>query len=170
MERVIQIIVYFFICIYLIMKKSVWGPIVWSALHSLSIHIKEDSFASIKDELIDIIYKICSNLPCPSCASHSTSLLKRYRVKQRVKTKQDLIRILCVIHNEVNKRLKKQVVDVEECIRLHKDKSFKETQGLYYKTHINMQFGEKMMLYSFHRKLFLKQFKQFILHRKDCFI
>lgn len=151
------------------MKKSVWGPIVWSALHSLSIHIKEESFNDIKDSLIEIIYKICTHLPCPSCASHAISLLKRYRVKQRVKTKQDLVRILCAIHNEVNKRLKKPVVEVEDCIRLHKDKLFKETQALYYKTHINMQFGEKMMLYSFHRKLFLKDFKQFILQHKDCF-
>lgn len=151
------------------MKKSVWGPIVWSAIHSLSIHIKDISFPSMKIELINIIYRICSNLPCPSCAAHATSLLKRYRIKERVKTKQDLIRILCVIHNDVNKRLKKPIMKVDECIHLHKDKSFRETQSLYYNTNVNMQFGEKMMLYTFRRKLFLKEFKQFMLKHKDCF-
>ena len=151
------------------MKKSVWGPIVWSALHSLTIHVKEESFTTIKDDLIDIIYKICLNLPCPSCASHATGLLKRYRLKQRVKTKQELIQIICTIHNDVNKRLKKTIIKLEDCIHLHKNKSFKETQSLYLSTQSNMQFGEKMMLHSFHRKLFLKSFKQFILKNKDCF-
>lgn len=152
------------------MKKSVWGPIVWSTLHSLSIHVKEESFSKIKNELIDIIIKICSNLPCPTCTSHAKALLNRYTIKARVKTKQDLIRILCVIHNEVNKRLKKTVLRLEDCVRLHKDKSFKETQQIYYKTLMNMKFGEKMMLYNFHRKLFLKEFKQFIVNHKDCFV
>ena len=50
------------------MKKNIWGPCIWNTLHILSIKVKESSFEKIKDELIDIINQIISNLPCPICS------------------------------------------------------------------------------------------------------
>ena len=61
------------------MKKEVWGPCIWKTLHVLTVKIKEEYFSTQRQKLIDIIFQICNNLPCPMCASHAQGLLRKYR-------------------------------------------------------------------------------------------
>ena len=50
---------------------------------------------------------ICSNLPCPQCASHASGLIKTQF--EECKNKSDIIKFVHFMHNEVNKRLKKNL-------------------------------------------------------------
>ena len=45
-----------------------WGPCTWYLFHTLAEKVKEESFPLIKESLISLIIRICSNLPCPECA------------------------------------------------------------------------------------------------------
>jgi hypothetical protein len=139
------------------MKKSVWGPCIWNVLHTLSIKIKDSHFDSQRTRIIEIIQKICNNLPCPICSSHASNFLRKNRFSQ-LKSKDQLIRFMWMLHNDVNKRLKKQSVDYDTLLSTYESMDFKEVLTKYYTSLSNMNFGEKMMLYSFHRKLFLKSF------------
>ena len=142
------------------MKKAVWGPIIWKTLHCLTYKIKDEHFSTQKTKLIDIIIKICSNLPCPVCSNHAQGMIKKYRL-QFIKNKQDLIRILFLMHNEVNKRLKKVEFKFEN-LTIYDSLQLRDVLTEYYNTNINMHLGEKMMLYSFHRKKFLTIFKEYV--------
>ena len=142
------------------MKKAVWGPIIWKTLHCLTYKIKDEHFLTQKSKLIDIIIKICSNLPCPVCSNHAQGMIKKYRL-QFIKNKQDLIRILFLMHNEVNKRLKKVEFKFEN-LTIYDSLQLRDVLTEYYNTNINMHLGEKMMLYSFHRKKFLTIFKEYV--------
>ncbi len=142
------------------MKKAVWGPIIWKTLHCLTYKIKDEHFPTQKTKLIDIIIKICSNLPCPVCSNHAQGMIKKYRL-QFIKNKQDLIRILFFMHNEVNKRLKKVEFKFDN-LTIYDSLRFRDVLTEYYNTNINMHLGEKMMLYSFHRKKFLTIFKEYV--------
>ena len=95
------------------MKKSVWGPCIWKTIHTLTVKIKDSEFNNQKKGLIDIIYRICTNLPCPMCSSHCRGLLRKYNVT-RINTKEGLIKVMFKIHNDVNIRLKKSVFKIDK--------------------------------------------------------
>lgn len=143
------------------MKKEVWGPITWKALHCLTFKIKDEYFMNQKDELINIIISIMNNLPCPHCTAHAIGLVKKYNLR-RINNKQLLIRALFMIHNDVNERLKKTLFKYELIEQTYTFMNFKEILGNFYEISINQKYGEKMMIYNFHRKLFLKNFKNYI--------
>ena len=150
------------------MKKSIWGPCIWKTIHTLTVKIKDSHFYSKKNELIQLIFKICTNLPCPLCSSHSINLLKKYKVKYIMK-KEDLIKIMFKIHNEINIKLKKEIYDYEKVIPLYKSYSLKSILNDYYDKNMYSQFSEKMMLYNFHKNEFLKYFKNYVIKNIDNF-
>jgi hypothetical protein len=84
-------------------KKVKWGPAVWYALHTLSVKVKEDSFQTVRKDLLEMIYMTCIHLPCPDCANHAKEYLDKMNFNN-IKTKEDLKVMLFQFHNDVNKR------------------------------------------------------------------
>jgi len=84
-------------------KTMKWGEPTWFLFHTLSEKIKEESFASLKPELIQLIYSICTNLPCPDCSNHAKAYLDKINFNM-IQNKEQLINMFFVFHNSVNKR------------------------------------------------------------------
>ena len=84
-------------------KKVKWGEPTWFLLHTLSIKVKESEFKSVRVELLNRIYAICINLPCPDCANHAKNYLDSINFNT-IQKKEDLIIMLYNFHNSVNKR------------------------------------------------------------------
>ena len=139
------------------MKKSVWGPYIWTFLHCLTIRIKPEHFQSEKNVLISYIERICDNLPCPSCAMHAIQTLKKLKLKN-VKKKDDLIECIYKMHNEVNIRLKKPIFDKSKLHETYKSYNLQTLMINYFKLNNHVKYAEKMMVYSSRRKIFLKEF------------
>ena len=59
------------------MSPTLWGPNIWSFIHTLVEKIKEDQFNHIGYQTFNIIKQICKNLPCPYCATDATNYLNR---------------------------------------------------------------------------------------------
>jgi hypothetical protein len=85
------------------MSPSQWGPPTWIFIHTLAEKIKESSFPIIGPHVILLILQICNNLPCPDCAQHAKQFWSNVKLAN-IKTKTDLINVLFVFHNTVNKR------------------------------------------------------------------
>lgn len=85
------------------MSPKTWGTPTWYFFHILAANIQEISFPLIGQDLIKQIIYICHNLPCPDCAMHATKFWKQVKIIN-IKTKNDLIDVLFVFHNIVNKR------------------------------------------------------------------
>jgi hypothetical protein len=85
------------------MSPSQWGPPTWIFMHTLAEKVKEDQFPVIGQQLIANIMQICFNLPCPDCAEHSRTFWSKVKVGN-IRSKTDLINLLYVFHNCVNKR------------------------------------------------------------------
>jgi len=81
----------------------IWGEPTWFLLHTLAEKVKDDAFPQIKDGILNTIYIICTNLPCPDCASHAQSYLDTNRFKS-IQTKEQLKLFLFNFHNTVNMR------------------------------------------------------------------
>lgn len=141
------------------MKKVEWGPLIWKVLHCITLKIKDEEFSNERKSIIKIITNICSNLPCPQCASHATGIIRKYKL-MNIKTKNDLIKFVHFMHNLVNKRLKKPNYPFEN-IQHYNKYNTKEVLNEYFIKNTNAKYGEKMMLYSYHRKNFLKDFRDY---------
>lgn len=85
---------------------NIWGPCTWYLFHTLAEKIKEDSFPIVGGQLLAIIKRICSNLPCPECAGHAQQKMGTLN-NMNIRSKRDLQLMLLSFHNSVNDRLKK---------------------------------------------------------------
>jgi hypothetical protein len=84
-------------------KKVKWGPPTWFLLHSLACKVYDDKFSAISKELLQMIYMICTNLPCPDCANHAKNYLDGINFNT-IQSKEELKKMLCTFHNTVNQR------------------------------------------------------------------
>lgn len=84
-------------------KPMKWGEPTWFLFHTLAEKIKLEYYPEIQKELLNLIYTICSNLPCPSCAKHATQYLNAVNFNT-LATKDSLRMMLHRFHNEVNRR------------------------------------------------------------------
>ena len=82
-------------------KTMKWGEPTWYLLHTLAQKVKEDQFPRLRKEFLDIILKICINLPCPDCANHATRYMQGVNF-DTIATKQQLKDLLFRFHNTVN--------------------------------------------------------------------
>lgn len=151
------------------MKKAEWGPIVWSLLHCIACKIKEEHFETEKHDLLKTISGICSNLPCPSCAMHASSILQKY-INTSVHSKNDLIKLILILHNIVNRRLKKTVVYTMDDLSMYDDKVFRDVLIEYFIMMKTQKYSQKMMLNSFHREKFLNRFYKYFKNNLPKFL
>jgi len=93
-------------------KKMKWGEPTWYLLHCLAEKVKEDKFSLIRVELLNAIFSICANLPCPDCAKHASDYLKNIQFLN-IQTKTQLKMALFNFHNMVNIKKNMQLFPVE---------------------------------------------------------
>jgi hypothetical protein len=84
-------------------KKVYWGEPTWYLFHTMAHKIKDDLFNEKRLEILNVIYTISCNLPCPDCANHAREYLDRINYTA-VYSKQHLKDVLFHFHNEVNQR------------------------------------------------------------------
>lgn len=84
-------------------KPMKWGEPTWFLFHTLAEKVKDEYFSQIRKELLDVIYTICVNLPCPTCAVHATQHMNGINYST-IQTKQQLKDMLFAFHNTVNGR------------------------------------------------------------------
>jgi hypothetical protein len=84
-------------------KPMKWGEPTWFLFHTLAEKIKPEYYQDLRKELLNLIYTICSNLPCPTCAKHATQYLNSVNFNT-ITSKDALRNMLHRFHNEVNRR------------------------------------------------------------------
>lgn len=84
-------------------KKITWGEPFWNLFHVLAENVKQSEFDNIRVDLLNIIYTICSNLPCPDCTKHAMNYLHSINFNS-IQTKEQLKNVLFNFHNSVNVR------------------------------------------------------------------
>lgn len=149
------------------MSPSTWGPPTWLFMHTLAEKIKESSFPVIGPHLILILMKICSNLPCPECSLHAKQFWAKVNTAN-IKSKIDLINLLFVFHNMVNKR-KKLVPFKYDSLQYYKSKNVIDTYNLFsrnFNTHGNMNLINE----SFHRNMMLASLRAWLMQNLQHFV
>ena len=141
------------------MSPSQWGPPTWMFIHTLAEKVKEDSFAIIGNQIIVNIIQICYNLPCPDCSDHSKLFWSKVKISN-IKTKQDLINLLFVFHNTVNKRKNLSLFKYED-LQYYKSKNVVSTFNSF-AANFNTKGNMKLLTESFHRTRLLTFLKNWL--------
>ena len=87
---------------------EVWGPAIWTLFHTMAEKINPNAFPFVFPSLFNTIVKICKYLPCPECSRDASIFLAKVRVSE-LKTKESFKRLLCIFHNTVNAKKRKQI-------------------------------------------------------------
>ena len=90
-----------------------WGPPTWILFHSISHQISNNNFDNYKITFINIIKKICLNLPCNVASQNSLSFLNKTNPSEFKKI-DDIKLMLYIFHNFINKINKKQIYNFSD--------------------------------------------------------
>ena len=147
--------------------KKEWGNATWYLFHTLSFKMKDEYFAELKNDFLNICTKICATLPCPDCSEHAGKIM--YNVKRdNIKTKKDLQLFFFDFHNTVNRRVKKPIFEENNMFMYHKA----ITKNIIYNyiTIMSRKYhNTKLLSNSFHRDMSMNDFKKWIAHNSNKF-
>ena len=97
-----------------------WGSKFWFTMHTVAYfypdYPTQDEMASAKN----FYTALADLLPCPGCARHYTSLLRAHPVDHAIGSREGLIEWVNMMHNEVNRRLGKPIVPLEEYLMMNR--------------------------------------------------
>jgi hypothetical protein len=101
------------------MSINEWGPPTWYLFHTLAEKIKDEYFEEERMNILNQIFAISYQLPCPDCKKHAIDNLKSVN-KDNIKTKEDLKLFLLEFHNKVNQQTNKPLYSKEELDKKYK--------------------------------------------------
>lgn len=93
--------------------EMTWGKPTWFLFHTLAEKAFDTHFTELRTGLLDTIYTICVNLPCPKCAEHAKKHLNGINFNT-ITTKEYLKRMMFDFHNYVNQQKKYRVFQEDE--------------------------------------------------------
>jgi hypothetical protein len=143
------------------MSPSQWGPPTWMFLHTLAAKVKNESFPIVGKNIIMLIIQICNNLPCPDCAQHSKQFWSKVNLNQ-INSQKDLINLLYVFHNIVNKR-KHNLPFRYEDLQYYNTCQIIETFNSFIRN-FNTKGNMNLINESFHRKIMLSSLKGWLMN------
>jgi hypothetical protein len=137
------------------MSINEWGPSTWSLFHTLAAKLNENDYDTIGIDLFNQIKTICGYLPCPECSQHAKHNLAGVNI-EKLKTKGDLINVLFIFHNSVNKRKNKLIYNFSEMDKYANNNLLTVCNNFFrnYKTTGNM----RLMAESYQRKMIVENF------------
>lgn len=137
------------------MSINEWGPSTWSLFHTLAAKLNENDYDTIGIDLFNQIKTICGYLPCPECSQHAKHNLAGVNI-EKLKTKDDLINVLFIFHNSVNKRKNKLIYNFSEMDKYANNNLLTVCNNFFrnYKTTGNM----RLMAESYQRKMIVENF------------
>jgi len=148
------------------MSPNAWGPPIWNFLHTLAAKIKEDRFQTVAPQLFFFIKKICANLPCPECSQHARLFLGKIQF-QKVVSRIDLIKVLFIFHNAVNRRKGKSVFSLDN-IGKYSQNNLIQTYNQFIAA-FNTKGNMKLLADSFQRRLLVTEFRKWFIQNLSNF-
>ena len=140
-------------------SKKEWGQTAWKFMHILACKIKPEYFHKHRDELVYIVKRLCSNLPCQDCRKHAEKQMKNLNVSS-IRTKDDFINMLHDFHNKVNARTQKPLFKLED-LKIYHEMSTREVVVNFMNTWYSGSSTPRLMMDTFARTQFLKYLRDY---------
>lgn len=83
--------------------KMYWAKPMWTLFHAMAENISDSDFQEVRSSLLNMVFTICTHLPCPTCSEHAKEFLNGVNFNT-IQTREDLRRLFFEFHNTVNAR------------------------------------------------------------------
>ena len=147
---------------------STWGPQVWCFLHTLVSKINSDSFYLIGNQSLTYITKICSMLPCPDCSNHARMFFSRIN-PSFINTRQKLIDLIYLFHNDVNKRTKKTLQFPYSSLDIYENNNLYKCYNDFVKVY-KINTSSKLNADTFQKEMLLKNLHKWLITNHSHFL
>ena len=141
--------------------RARWGNPTWTFFHTIAEKIHPQYFDEIRESMLNIIYTICVNLPCPECAMHAKQFLDSINF-QSIQTVDDFRTMLWKFHNTVNAQ---KGIEIFSFDMLHPTYSNAITVNVvmnFLKVFQERYYNTRNVANDFHRKRAVVMLKQWI--------
>jgi len=150
------------------MNKKEWGNAMWYFIHTLTYKLK-DEHSDKSYEIMKLIYNICINTPCPTCSEDAKQTLNNLNMN-KIKKREDLIRVMFEFHNIVNNKLNKTEFTMKEF-----NNKYEKANTLnifnYFIILMNKKINnEKAMVYTLNRKIAINNIYNYIYKNNNYFM
>ena len=86
---------------------EVWGPFFWTTIHITALGYPPSPTYAHKKAAKEFFESLKFLIPCPICRDHYIEHMEKYPITAHLDRRIDLFRWTILLHNEVNKVLKK---------------------------------------------------------------
>ena len=96
-----------------------WGPAAWNTLHVFAQTAPKILNVEEQEEWRVFLLSFANMLPCVTCRSHFTAFLTAEMTDKSLGSRDALIQLLNMAHNDVNRRLGKRIWGLVEHNRIY---------------------------------------------------
>ena len=95
-------------------NNNVWGPSAWTFLHTITYNYPENPTDNDKKNYHNFFMNLQHVLPCKKCQAHYTENIQKYDLNNSLDNRDDLVKWLIDLHNDVNRDNGKRVWSYSE--------------------------------------------------------
>ena len=96
------------------MDPTIWGPSYWFFLHNVAFNYPKNPTTIQKKIHYRLIHNFHEFLPNKTIAGIFVKMLEKYPITPYLDTQKDLIKWMHFIHNQINIRLNKPIITLDE--------------------------------------------------------
>jgi hypothetical protein len=137
------------------MQTSNWGPSLWHYLHTVSFNYPiKDVPDSLKNNIYNLFDNLQYTLPCKYCRESYIIFFKYLDLKQFLQDRMGLTIWVYLLHNIVNKKLKKPTIPFISVINKYENIRAEKSNYNFEKFGINAEKKYKRIIKKLLRNLF----------------
>ena len=84
-------------------NNNIWGPPAWTFLHTVTYNYPENPTEDDKRNFYNFFDSLKHVLPCEKCKEHYKQNIQKYDLKNSLGSREDLVKWLIDLHNDINK-------------------------------------------------------------------
>ena len=84
-------------------NNNIWGPPAWTFLHTVTYNYPENPTEDDKRNFYNFFDSLQNVLPCEKCKEHYKQNIQKYDLKNSLGSREDLVKWLIDLHNDVNR-------------------------------------------------------------------
>lgn len=90
---------------------EIFGPGIWWTLHTTASTYPDDPDPERQRECVSFVSSLPAMIPCNACSGHFRGELATSDISKACSNGEELSRMWCTVHNAVNARLGKPLMD-----------------------------------------------------------
>jgi len=96
---------------------EIWGPFFWHTIHITALGYPSEPGYQHKKAAKEFYESLKVLIPCPICRDHYAEHIEKFPITPHLDRRSDLFKWTVLLHNEVNRVLKKPQVTESEVLK-----------------------------------------------------